>query len=250
MKFKSNYNIFIGVLFVALTLINLFIYTAGYTYRPKNYLFFIIIIFAIIAGATALSIKLKQYTNKISKIFAYIMPILSLLYAVSLIFSFDLSVNYKTYDIVYYDLMFIFLMSSSFLIFFVYSANKWLKVCAGIVGAITASIFGFMFFISLIFANFGEINILQDIYSPNNTYSAVAISLDEGALGGNNVVYVRNIQKDINLLIGNLNSQRQQIWIGDWGDVPTLEWIDDNNLLINNKEYDVAEFLNTKNIAE
>ena len=250
MKFKSNYNIFIGVLFVALTLINLFIYTAGYTYRPKNYLFFIIIIFAIIAGATALSIKLKQYTNKISKIFAYIMPILSLLYAVSLIFSFDLSVNYKTYDIVYYDLMFIFLMSSSFLIFFVYSTNKWLKVCAGIVGAITASIFGFMFFIRLIFANFGESNILQDIYSPNNTYSAVAISLDEGALGGNNVVYVRNIQKDINLLIGNLNSQRQQIWIGDWGDVPTLEWIDDNNLLINNKEYDVAEFLNTKNIAE
>lgn len=250
MKVKSKYNIFIGVLFIALTLINLFIYKSGYTYRPKNYVFFIIIFFAIIAGATLLSIKLKKYANKISKIFVCIMPILSLLYVASLMFSFDLSVNYKTYAIVYYELMFAFLMISSFIMFFVYSTNKWLKICAGIVGAVIASIFVFIFFISLIFANFGESNILQDIHSPNNTYSAVAISLDEGALGGDNVVYVRNIQKDINLLIGNLNSQRQQIWMGDWSDVPTLEWADDNNLLINNKEYDVAEFLNTKSLAK
>lgn len=178
------------------------------------------------------------------------MPILSLLYVVSLMFSFDLSVNYKTYDIVYLELMFAFLMSSAFIIFLVYSTNKWLKIFAGIFGAVIASIFGFIFFISLIFGDFGESNIVQDIHSPNNTYSAVAISLDEGALGGDNVVYVRNIQKDISLLIGNLNSQRQQIWIGDWGDVPTLEWVDDNNLLINNKEYDVAEFLNAKSVAK
>lgn len=39
MKAKSKYNIFIGVLFIALTLINLFIYKSGYTYRPKNYVF-------------------------------------------------------------------------------------------------------------------------------------------------------------------------------------------------------------------
>lgn len=196
-----------------------------------------------------LSIKLKKNANKISKVFACIMPILSLLYVVSLMFSFDLNINYKTYDIVY-ELMFAFLMGSSFIIFFVYSTNKWLKICAGIVGAVIASIFGFIFFISLIFANFVESNILQDLHSPNNTYSAVAISLDEGALGGDNVVYVRNIQKDINLLIGNLNSQRQRIWIGDWGDMPTLEWVDDNNLLINNKEYNVAEILNTKSVAK
>lgn len=52
MKVKSKYNIFIGVLFMTLILINLFIYKSGYTYRPKNYVFFIIIIFAIIVEAT------------------------------------------------------------------------------------------------------------------------------------------------------------------------------------------------------
>ena len=48
------------------------------------------------------------------------------------------------------------------------------KIFAGIFGAVIASIFGFIFFISLIFGDFGESNIVQDIHSPNNTYSAVA----------------------------------------------------------------------------
>lgn len=246
MKFKSKYNTFIGVLLIALTLTNLLIYKIGYTYRPKNYAFFIIFFLVIIAGATVLSIKFKKYANKASRIFAYIMPIISLLYAASLLFSFDLSVNNKTYDIVYYELMCSFLMISSFILCFVYSANKWLKIFEGIVAAIIAFIFGFMVFISIIFAGFGASDILQDINSPNNTYSAVIISLDGGALGGDTLVYVRNIQKDVSLLIGKLKFERKEIWYGDWGDVPTLEWVDDNNLLINNRKYDVAEFLNTK----
>lgn len=241
MKVKSGYNAVIGALFIALTLINLFIYKSGYTYRPKSYLLFIILVFGVVAGITVLAVKLKQYANKASEIFACMMPMLSLLFAFSLIFSFDLCVNYKTYDVIYYELMFAFLMSSSFIIFFVYAEKMWLKICAAIVCAVIAVIFGFMFFTSLLFANFGVSTVLQDIQSPDRTYSAVVISSDDGALGGDNAVYVRNIQRDIPLLIGNLNSQRKQIWIGDWGNVPTLEWADGNSLLINDKKYDVAE---------
>lgn len=76
MKVKSGYNAVIGALFIALTLINLFIYKSGYTYRPKSYLLFIILVFGVVAGITVLSAKLKQYANKASEIFACMMPTL------------------------------------------------------------------------------------------------------------------------------------------------------------------------------
>lgn len=120
------------------------------------------------------------------------------------------------------------------------------KIIVGIISAGIGALFGFVLFISLIFTNFGKSDILQIINSPDNTYVAISISHDEGALGGDTCVNVRNVKKDIRLLSGTLNSLKKEIWRGDWNEKPVLQWQDDTNLLINGTIYNAKLLLETE----
>ena len=96
-----------------------------------------------------------------------------------------------------------------------------------------------MLFISLIFTNFGESKIIQTVNSPDDTYVAISISNDDGALGGDTCVRVINNKQKVPLLIGSITRREQHLWIGDWAEEPTLKWEDGNTILINDVSYDV-----------
>ena len=134
---------------------------------------------------------------------------------ITFLFSFDFSIDYKTYSLLYYEIMLAVTVVSSLIIFFVYNNIKWLKIIIGIFSAGVGALFGFVLFISLVFTNFGQSDILQIVNSPDNTYVAISISHDEGALGGDTCVNVRNVQIDIRLLSGTLTSFRKEIWRGN-----------------------------------
>ena len=136
-------------------------------------------------------------------------------------------------------MLFVVTIIFSLIIFFVYNHIKWLKIVVGILSIGIGALFGFVLFISLIFTNFGESKIIQTVNSPDDTYVAISISHDDGALGGDTCVRVINNKQKAPLLIGSITRREQQLWIGDWAEDPTLKWEDGNTILINDVSYDV-----------
>lgn len=242
---KSNFNTILGVFLLIVSILNFTIYKSGYEYRPKSYIAFFAAYLALAAIIIVISVKFRQNVCKTAKIITYVIPIISVIYTVSLLLSFDFSVNYKTHDLIYFELLFAVAVISSIVVFFVYRPVMWIRICAIILTVILSVIFGFIAFISLIFTNFGENTITQTLQSPNNTYVAWTISSDQGALGGDTYVYVRNSKEDVNLLFGTLMTQQKTLWTGGWNAEPILQWADDSNLLIDNVNYNVEYILRT-----
>lgn len=247
-KIKANITSIMGTIVLVLSVLNLIISKLDYVYRPKSYVLFLVVYVILAVTMTFLSIRYKGESKKVSKLIASFLPLITLIYVITLLFSFDFSIDYKTYSLLYYEIMFAIILVSSLIIFFIYNDIKWLKIIVGILSAGVGALFGFVLFLSLVFTNFGKSDILQIVNSPDNTYVAMAISHDEGALGGDTCVNVRNIQKDIRLLSGTLTSLRKEIWRGNWNEKPVLQWKDNTNLLVNGTDYNIKYILETNYI--
>ena len=79
------------------------------------------------------------------------------------------------------------------------------------------------------------------IVSPDRTYYAGVVNVDQGALGGDTVVYVHR-SRGINLFLLSFNKIPQTVYIGEWGEYKTMqiEWKNENCLLINSEEYNIV----------
>ena len=175
-KIKANITSTMGIIMLVLSVLNLIISRLDYIYRPKSYVLFLVMYIILVVSITFISIRYRCETKKVSKIFASFLPLIALIYLITLLFSFDFSIDYKTYSLLYYEILFAITLVSSLVIFFIYHHIKWLKIIVGIISAGVGALFGFVFFISLIFTNFGKSDILQIINSPDNTYVAISIS--------------------------------------------------------------------------
>jgi hypothetical protein len=96
-----------------------------------------------------------------------------------------------------------------------------------------------MYFLGFLFSGVSQDTIISEITSPNGKYIAVIDESDQGAMGGD--VYVTVRKKSITISFGFLgklvsNPKVQTMYQGDWGERPTVKFIDDNTLLINGKE--------------
>jgi len=238
-KIKTGINSIVGIIMIALSALNLIISRLDCIYRPRSYIVFGIVYLIMTAGIAFFSIKYRNDANKVSRNFASFLPIIALVYLITLIFAFDLSIDHKTYNLLYYEMLFAVTIIFSLIIFFVYNHIKWLKIVIGILSIGIGALFGFVLFISLIFVNFGESKIIQTVNSPDGTYVAISISNDDGALGGDTCVRVINNKQKASLLIGSITRREKQLWIGEWAEEPTLKWEDNNTILINDVSYDV-----------
>ena len=245
---KSNFNTILCVFLLMASVLNFIIYKSGYVYRPKSYIAFFVAYLALAVIVTVITVKFRWNVCKTAKIITYVIPIIAVIYTVSLLFSFDFSIDYKTYSFIYFELLFAVAAISSTVIFFVYRPVIWIRICAIILALIVSVVFGFIVFISLIFTNFGENTITQTLQSPDHTYVAWTISSDQGALGGDTYIYVRNSKRDVNILFGTLMTQKNILWSGAWDAEPTLQWEDDNIILIDNVRYNVKYILSTNYI--
>ena len=102
----------------------------------------------------------------------------------------------------------------------------------GIVAAFVAVQVGILVFILLVFGSIGENTVVQTLPSPDGTYEARVIDVDQGALGGNTVVEVER---------NGFLTWPKQIYIGDWSEWKTMQiqWKDEHTLMINGKVYRV-----------
>ena len=105
-KVKTSINSVIGIIMIALSAINLIMSRLDYMYRPRSYIVFGIVYLIMTVCIAFFSIKYRNDANKVSKNFASFLPIIALVYLITLIFSFDLSIDHKTYSILYYEMLF------------------------------------------------------------------------------------------------------------------------------------------------
>ena len=246
-RIKANCNVIYTIILLVWSALNYVIYSLNYMYRPKNYAVFFGLYIALIVFAGGFSGRSKASAGKASKILAYFMFLPAMLFVATLFFSFDFSVNYKTYDVIYFLIMFFAIMTFPLVIFFIYSSLKWLKI---LVAACLAGLMAYLaqyLFIALLFLTIplSGTEILQTVKSPDNTFEARVIVRDEGALGGDTSVEVYNEKNDITLIAGKLISQRKSIWTGGCNENPSVSWDDNETVLIDGVRYNISNDFKT-----
>lgn len=131
------------------------------------------------------------------------------------------------------------------LIFAAVIAEKVIKGNMGKVLSVVSS--GFICLIAVVLSFFAVSSsylftkrVEKFILSPDRTYYAEVINVDQGALGGDTVVYVHR-SRGVNLFFLSFNKIPQMVYIGEWGEYKTMqiEWKNENCLLINSEEYNI-----------
>lgn len=89
----------------------------------------------------------------------------------------------------------------------------------------------------MIFTDFGKETIIEQVTSPDKSYTAILINSDQGALGGDTLV---SIEYNNTKIIG-YGYFEKNLYIGEWREFETidLKWKDDHTLLINEKVYNL-----------
>jgi len=114
------------------------------------------------------------------------------------------------------------------------------KIIALVLSALMILPIGFFSFIALIFGNIGQNTVVQTVESPSGNYYAQVIDSDQGALGGDTLVDVRQ-DCGINALIFKIENKPHRVYRGEWGEFNNMQiyWKDDNCLVINSVEYEI-----------
>ncbi len=91
-------------------------------------------------------------------------------------------------------------------------------------------------FIEILFGGISKNTVVKTIDSPNKTYFAEVVDSDQGALGGNTLVY---IYRKINICNYTVKCRIAKLYHGNWGEFDTLEiyWKDDKCVVINSEQF-------------
>lgn len=115
---------------------------------------------------------------------------------------------------------------------------KTLKVTAiALASSFAMLLILFMVFLGIMRQMFVKETVVDRILSPEGTRFAEIVDSDQGALGGNTVVYVKDTLVTDFLLFSVRNEER--IYVGEWREYGNMrvEWISEDCLKINSKEY-------------
>ena len=203
----------------------------------KDYFFLIyFFVFLLIVLASLLNLSYIDSTVKnISILLFYFFSILGF-------FSFAKTQHHKTSIVlvILLPLVALFYMGNpvlliSFILFiYVVYRNKSLRMKWMISSAyLTMALILFVgIMLSRQFGDFSKTSIVSEVPSPSGVHKVILYENDQGALGGSTVVYVQ-------FEFGGVLQWKNIIYTGRWGRRPLIEWVDDQNLQINNKEISV-----------
>lgn len=228
---KRNFNLIFGLIELIFCGFNILLYF-NYKFEPSNDIAFMIFLFLFFGLATYFSIKYKNIQTRTSRVFGGFIPLFTFIFMISLGFIMELSEFYN-------GILFLISMISSVIIFF--NTEK-----SGAIKDIFRGIFALLYVpalaipvLMIMLSDFGTKTAKQDVISPNGTYSAWVVDSDQGALGGDTHVYVRNLKKDMPIMGGTLKSKESLVHLGPWGEKISLSWKDEKNLILNGQEYNI-----------
>ena len=110
-------------------------------------------------------------------------------------------------------------------------------VIAALSGLASLSLLFIAFFLML-FRGFGTETVIRSVPSPRGAYTAEVVDDDQGALGGNTLVRVKE-NGGIDLGIGRFAKPPVTLYTGKWGegDALTVSWQGEDTLVIQGVEY-------------
>ena len=144
-----------------------------------------------------------------------------------------------------YESLSIALIMGVCLVFAAIIAEKIIRYNKGRVFSVVTS--GFLCLVSVVFSllivfssYFVKETCEKFLLSPNRTYYAEVIDIDQGALGGETVVCVHR-SRGLNLFFLSFNKLPQKVYVGEWGEFETMqiEWKNEKTLIIDGKEYSI-----------
>lgn len=233
MKNKLNLIVY-ALAFISgfLPLLSLILYVCGYSVSLISYPFFALsVTVAFVFSAYHISQKKNAEAPKPARITAAFLPLIALINWAVYVFK-------SKHTVVAVSLGICVICAAVI-------AEKLLKSNGAKITSVLTSSFltltGFLLALLLIFSSkFSAKTVVNFIVSPERTYYAEVVDVDQGALGGETVVYVHR-SRSTNLFLFNLTKRPQRIYVGDWGEYKTMqtEWKNDNCLLIDSNEYTV-----------
>lgn len=129
------------------------------------------------------------------------------------------------------------------------SPGGWQKVLCRIVSLLLSFLLLLVTPIWLFAASMVQNDMVQQLDSPGGRYTARMIRSDQGALGGDTLVEVRDNRESVPILIGSFTDSRL-VYHGEWYEWETLElgWESEDVLLLNGtacsvEEEDIARIL-------
>lgn len=114
------------------------------------------------------------------------------------------------------------------------SPKGWLKILCRIASLLLTLALLMLLPIWLFAAAMRCDEVVQEVPSPGGRYTAMVIRSDQGALGGDTLVEVRDDQETVNILIGSFVDSRR-VYHGEWyeWETITLGWEGEDVLLLN-----------------
>ncbi len=115
--------------------------------------------------------------------------------------------------------------------------SKPLKVTGLIISSVFSVILIVFSALLIFISQSAKSTVVDRILSPESTLVAEIVDADQGALGGNTVVYVKDTHKT-NLLLFSIGKNKR-IYVGEWKEYEDMqiEWKNENCLIINSKEF-------------
>lgn len=114
-----------------------------------------------------------------------------------------------------------------------------LKIISGILSVLLLLL---LLFLSVL-GRFSMNTVVKSVPSPQNTHVAEVIDNDQGALGGNTLVDVKDNGKTIDLFVGKFSKSPVRVYTGRWGEFTNMQisWQNESVLVIDGKEYRIID---------
>lgn len=101
----------------------------------------------------------------------------------------------------------------------------------------------FLSFIAIIFAGIGKNTIVQTAISPSGRYTAEMVDSNQGALGGDTLVYVTDNLRCADFWLVTIHKEKKLIYRGEWGEFKNMSvrWVNEDTLSIGGRQYNIND---------
>lgn len=113
------------------------------------------------------------------------------------------------------------------------------KIIGLVISALMIPLIGFVASVWLVFGSAkAYTTVIQTVESPDGEYYAEVVDSDQGALGGDTIVYVYE-NREIDMFIFRIFKKPRRVYDGKWKEYENMRiyWKEDNRLVINSTEY-------------
>lgn len=114
---------------------------------------------------------------------------------------------------------------------------------AAIFSVVAGMLVGLFVGLTTLFSNFGHTEVLKTLASPSKTFEARVIDVDQGALGGNTLVDVRDCRFSLDVGFCVIRRRDRRVYNGPWGEGKKMKivWCGDETLIVGGHAYQLDE---------